>query len=75
MAAKRPNNAPEAPYTGVIQPEAPDSTAQSIMPVPPANPETAYSARNDQCPIMRSSTGPTHHSVSMLNRMCHNEFG
>ena len=38
-------------------------------------PESMYSARNGQCPIRRSSIGPTDHSVSMLNRMCRIEVG
>ncbi len=51
------------------------NAAYTIMPVPPASPESRYSARYDQCPIMRSSTGPTHHSVSMLKRICHSDAG
>lgn len=42
---------------------------------PPPNPDSRYSARYGQCPIPAFQTGPTHHKVSMLNRMCHSEVG
>ena len=74
IAANRPNSAPDAPYAAVIHPDG-EHTAHTISPAPPPNPDSRYSARYGQCPIMRSSTGPTHHKVSMLNRMCHSEVG
>ncbi len=45
------------------------------MPASPPMPETMYMIRNAQCPISRSSTGPTDHSVSMLKPMCHSDAG
>ena len=74
IAANRPNSAPEAPYADVSQPSC-ENSAQTIMPALPPSPDSTYNARYGRCPIMRSNTGPTHHKVSMLKRMCHREAG
>ena len=74
IAANRPNSAPEAPYADVSQPSC-ENSAQTIMPALPPSPDSTYNARYGRCPIMRSNTGPTHHKVSMLKRICHREAG
>ncbi len=75
IAANRPNSAPDAPYAAVFHPDGRSTRAHTISPRPPPSPESRYSARYGQCPIMRSSTGPTHYKVIMLNRMCNSEVG